>query len=86
MEVKIPIGLVLMRGNIETLVMSTQEAQYLTNMWQLFLLDDDKYKLMEIFNYKPQQFDFQRVVDVVKQAASEQHIYKGENSPKEESK
>lgn len=52
-----------MRGEINSEVMKVQDAQYLMNLWQVFHLDDEKYKLMETFNHSPSQFNFQTLLD-----------------------
>jgi hypothetical protein len=52
-----------MKGDVDIEVISTQEAQYLANMWQLYLLDDSKYKYMEQFNYHPSSFNYAEVVN-----------------------
>ncbi len=51
-----------MKGEVDTNLMTTQEAQYLANMWQLYLLDDSKYRLMQHFNLSPQTFNYADVV------------------------
>ena len=55
-------GIVLMRGDVDTSVITTQEAQLLANLWQIYLLDDDKYKLLETFNHEPTKFDYNLVL------------------------
>eukprot|EP01116_Phalansterium_solitarium_P003635 TRINITY_DN14453_c0_g1_i1.p4 TRINITY_DN14453_c0_g1~~TRINITY_DN14453_c0_g1_i1.p4 ORF type:complete len:191 (+),score=50.38 TRINITY_DN14453_c0_g1_i1:782-1354(+) len=60
-------GLVLMRGEVDTKVISVDEARMLVSLWQVFLLDDTKNKLMEQFNHRPNEFDFNRVLDVLGQ-------------------
>jgi hypothetical protein len=57
--------IILMRGDITSNVITTQEAQYLVNMWQLFHLDEEKYAQMEIFNHNPSQFDWDKFMQVV---------------------
>lgn len=52
-----------MKGDVNTDVITTQEAQYLANMWQLYLLDEQKYKLMEQFNLSPETFNYGEVVN-----------------------
>jgi len=63
-------GIVLMRAPMTSTRLTRLQAQYLVNLWQLFLIDDDKYELMEQFNHKPNEFDFQKVVEKVQQLAS----------------
>ena len=43
---------------MDTSRLKVQEAQLLANLWQWFLLDDDKYTWVERFNHQPAQFDF----------------------------
>ncbi len=54
--------MVLLRGDIEDSQISVQEARYLANIWHWYLLDDEKYAYLEVFNYKPETFDFQSFV------------------------
>jgi hypothetical protein len=51
--------------DIDTRFLTLQEAQYLANAWQLFVLDDERYKLMHAFNHTPAEFDFNRVVELM---------------------
>jgi len=57
--------IVLMRGDVDTQFLSTQKAQFLANLWQIFLLDENKYQLMQNFNQKSAQFDFNSVLKEV---------------------
>lgn len=50
---------------VDTRFLSVQEAQYLVNAWQLFVLDDDRYKLMQDFNHNPGDFEFDKVVQLM---------------------
>ncbi|KAL6054221.1 ATP synthase mitochondrial F1 complex assembly factor 1 [Balamuthia mandrillaris] len=57
-------GLVLCRGDVETAMLTTVEAQYLTNQLQLYYLaEEDKYRLVHTFNHKPQLFDYNLILD-----------------------
>jgi len=59
--------IVLLKGDVDTKVMTTQEAQVLINIMQVFLLDDAKYKLLDTFNRRPQLFNFDEVVRAVEE-------------------
>eukprot|EP01117_Protostelium_nocturnum_P012441 TRINITY_DN4592_c0_g1_i1.p1 TRINITY_DN4592_c0_g1~~TRINITY_DN4592_c0_g1_i1.p1 ORF type:complete len:191 (-),score=62.57 TRINITY_DN4592_c0_g1_i1:110-682(-) len=58
-------GLVLMRGEHKTDVISMAESRFMVNLWQTFLLDDSKQELMKQFNNKPAEFDFGKVVSAL---------------------
>ncbi len=57
------VGIVLMRGDVDTTVFSTQKAQFIANMWQLYHLDDKKYSLVQKFNHQPDQFNYKDLLD-----------------------
>jgi len=57
--------LVLMRGTFDSTLLKSSEAQFLVNVWQWFLLEDRKFKLMEEFNRRPENFNFERVVQEI---------------------
>jgi hypothetical protein len=58
MYIHFGLGIVLMRGEVDTNVLTTQAAQFLANLWQLYHLDDTKYKKMQTFNHEPSKFDY----------------------------
>jgi len=57
-------GLVLMKGEYDTNVLSPREAQYLANQLQLYYSGRDKAKLalVRCFNVTPDQFDHQELI------------------------
>ncbi|XP_038069751.1 ATP synthase mitochondrial F1 complex assembly factor 1-like [Patiria miniata] len=59
-------GIVLMRGEMDTNVMSVQNAQFLANQLQLYYATDnpDRLKLLRIFNHRQDEF---RHMDVIAQ-------------------
>lgn len=59
-------GLVLMRGEYDSKVLTAQEAQCLANQLQLYYTINDKRKLeiMETFTKKPESF---KHMDVIKE-------------------
>eukprot|EP01111_Echinosteliopsis_oligospora_P016239 TRINITY_DN665_c0_g1_i1.p1 TRINITY_DN665_c0_g1~~TRINITY_DN665_c0_g1_i1.p1 ORF type:complete len:204 (-),score=35.71 TRINITY_DN665_c0_g1_i1:28-639(-) len=54
--------IVLMRGDPSLGQVSVVESQYLYNQIRLFLLDNDKFKLMVKFNETPEEFDYDEVL------------------------
>jgi len=50
-----------MRGEVDTRFLNTIDATHMINIWQLFLLDDAKYRLMQHFNNQPTTFNFDDV-------------------------
>ncbi len=51
-----------MRGDLAPSLLTSKEAQFLAYAWQLFLLDDQKYRLMYQFNHEPRQFKYDDVL------------------------
>lgn len=74
-------GIVLMRGQILDQHMTIVEGQYLINFWQLYLLDDDRYKLVRLFNHQPGKFDFNRFLAEVKVDLENESLKQGNHSP-----
>lgn len=64
-ELKQTKGLVLMRGEYDSKVISGQEAQCLANQLQLYYSqqNESKLKLLELFTHKPEQFKHMDVID-----------------------
>lgn len=60
------LGVVLMRGEYDTNVISAQEAQCLVNQLQLYYLQNDqsKLKLLQQFTHEPDSF---KHMDVIKE-------------------
>jgi len=57
---------VLFRGQVDDKKLSVQEGQLLVLMMiEFFISNDEKYKLVEIFNKTPGQFDLQKLLDSV---------------------
>lgn len=64
-ELKESKGLVLMRGEYDSKVISGQEAQCLANQLQMYYSqqNESKLKLLELFTYKPDQFKHMDVIE-----------------------
>lgn len=64
-ELKASKGLVLMRGEYDSKVISGQEAQCLANQLQMYYSQhsESKLKLLESFTYKPDQFKHMDVIE-----------------------
>ncbi|KAN0030497.1 hypothetical protein ACTA71_009136 [Dictyostelium dimigraforme] len=54
--------IVLMRAEPNLEVLNNTQAQYLYNQLQTYLLDDNKYKIMQTFTNRPNEFDFNEVI------------------------
>ncbi|KAN0028359.1 hypothetical protein ACTFIV_010201 [Dictyostelium citrinum] len=54
--------IVLMRAEPNLEVLNNTQAQYLYNQLQTYLLDDNKYKIMQTFTNRPNEFDFNDVI------------------------
>ncbi|KNC52036.1 chaperone atp11p [Thecamonas trahens ATCC 50062] len=56
--------LVLMRGGVDTMAISVEEAQYLGNQTSIFYLQDDKYTpFVHTFNHQPDSFNFEAILE-----------------------
>lgn len=64
-ELKESKGLVLMRGEYDSKVISGKEAQCLANQLQMYYSqqNESKLKLLELFTYKPDQFKHMDVIE-----------------------
>lgn len=54
-----------MRGELDTEVMCTAEAATLVNLYQIFYLSDEHYKLVVCFNDNPDEFDVEALLNVL---------------------
>lgn len=52
-----------MRGDVETEILDSTEAQFLANIWQWYLLNDQKYRFVQTFNHHPQDFQFEKILE-----------------------
>jgi hypothetical protein len=53
-----------MRGEVDPLQVTAQEAQLLVNQMQLYYLNDERLGLVEQFNEDPQNFDYKQLLQL----------------------
>lgn len=69
-ELELSKGIVLMRAEIDPKMIKISEAQYLVNLWQLYMLDESRYQKVKQFNHDPKSFDFNQVIEDVQTVPS----------------
>lgn len=53
-----------MRGEVDHLQMTSQEAQLLVNQMQLYYLNDKGLELVKQFNENPSEFDYNKLLEL----------------------
>lgn len=51
-----------MRGEIHSKTLSNQDASTILSLMQIFYLDNNRYKLVEDFNERPESFDWEKLL------------------------
>ena len=58
-------GLVLMRGQVNTAVLSPTDAAFLANQTTIWFFDEERWEHVKKFNHAPNEFNFDKVLEMM---------------------